>query len=160
MRSASGRSTAAPDYEEILDDSDIDAVLIASRNQHHAAQSLQALRAGKHVFVEKPMALTDAECRRSFERGGTNGQAAYCRIQSPLCTLLSRVKQALSRRSSPAVVTCRINSPGFPAAIGWPILSIGGAILGEACHFVDLMYWLLDAEPVECIGVFAANRQG
>ena len=61
-----------------------------------------------------------------------------------------RVKQALSRRSTPAVVKCRINSPGISgSATGWPISAIGGAILGEACHFVDLMYWLLDSEPVE-----------
>ena len=46
---------------ELLDDPEIDAVLIASRNAQHAPQALAALRAGKHVFVEKPMALTEAE---------------------------------------------------------------------------------------------------
>src|ERR1019366_1438533 len=56
-----GASYACSEYEEVLRDSEVDAVLIASRNQHHAAQALAALRAGKHVFVEKPMALTAEE---------------------------------------------------------------------------------------------------
>ena len=58
-----GAAYACSEYEEVLRDPQVDAVLIASRNQHHAAQSLAALRAGKHVFVEKPMALTAEECR-------------------------------------------------------------------------------------------------
>jgi len=59
-----GAAYCCTDYQEILDDRDIGAVLITSRNQHHAAQSIAALEAGKHVFVEKPMALTEEECRR------------------------------------------------------------------------------------------------
>ena len=51
------------DYDEILNDKDVDVVFIVTRNQHHAAQAIAALRAGKHVFVEKPMALTLDECR-------------------------------------------------------------------------------------------------
>jgi len=52
------------------------------------------------------------------------------------------------------VLNCRINSPGISGSYWMADPSIGGAILGEACHFVDLMYWLLDSEPVE---VFAAS---
>jgi predicted dehydrogenase len=58
------------------------------------------------------------------------------------------LKQALARRSAPAVVQCRINSPGISGAYWMADPAIGGAILGEACHFIDLMYWLLDSEPV------------
>ena len=58
------------------------------------------------------------------------------------------LKQNLARRSSPAVVQCRINSPGISGSYWMADPAIGGAILGEACHFIDLMYWLLDAEPV------------
>src|SRR5207237_514090 len=58
-----GAAYCASEYQAVLDDPTVDMVLIASRNQHHAAQALAALRAGKHVFVEKPMALTLEECR-------------------------------------------------------------------------------------------------
>jgi predicted dehydrogenase len=144
-----GAEYCCTDYKEILDDSDIDIVLIATRNQYHAAQSLQALRAGKHVFVEKPMALTEPECLDLIEAVEQTGKQLTVGFNRRFAPYYQRVKQALSRRSSPAVVTCRINSPGISGGYWMADMSIGGAILGEACHFVDLMYWLLDAEPVE-----------
>lgn len=58
------------------------------------------------------------------------------------------LKGNLQRRNSPAVVQCRINSPGISGSYWMADPAIGGAILGEACHFIDLMYWLLDSEPV------------
>ena len=68
-----GADYCASDYVEILKDPEIQAVVIVSRNQQHAAQALAALKAGKHVFVEKPMALTQEECRelsRAVEETG------------------------------------------------------------------------------------------
>src|SRR5712692_1708179 len=58
-------------------------------------------------------------------------------------------KRKLARRSGPAVINCRVNSPGIAGDYWMADHKIGGAIVGEACHFVDLMYWLLDSEPVE-----------
>src|SRR4030095_13875893 len=55
--------------------------------------------------------------------------------------------RALQKRTSTVVMKCRINSPGISGDYWMADPAIGGAILGEACHFVDLMYWLLDAEP-------------
>src|SRR5690606_35082326 len=63
-------------------------------------------------------------------------------------TFYKPLKEKLSRRSAPAVVNCRINSPGISGDYWMADPKIGGAILGEACHFVDLMYWLLGSEPV------------
>src|SRR4029077_10711374 len=57
-----GAEYCTSDYNEILSNPAIQVVVIVSRNQHHASQALAALRAGKHVFVEKPMALTEEEC--------------------------------------------------------------------------------------------------
>jgi predicted dehydrogenase len=143
-----GAAYASSDYEEVLRDPEVDAVLIASRNQHHAAQSLAALRAGKHVFVEKPMALTAEECRElcaAVEESGKHLTVGFNRRFAPF---YRELKENLKRRSSPAVVQCRINSPGISGSYWMADPAIGGAILGEACHFIDLMYWLLDAEPV------------
>jgi predicted dehydrogenase len=144
-----GAEYCCTEYEEILNDSNIDIVLIATRNQYHAAQSLAALRAGKHVFVEKPMALTEPECQELIEAVEQTGKQITVGFNRRFAPYYRRVKQALSRRSTPAVVTCRINSPGISGSYWMADISIGGAILGEACHFVDLMYWLLDSEPVE-----------
>lgn len=143
-----GASYCTTDYEEIYNDADVDVVLIASRNQLHAPQALAALEAGKHVFVEKPMALTLEECKQlkqAVEQSGRSLTVGFNRRFSPFYTPL---KQKLAGRSAPAVVQCRINSPGISGGYWMADPKIGGAILGEACHFVDLMYWLLDSEPV------------
>jgi predicted dehydrogenase len=143
-----GAAYACSEYDEILKDAQVDAVLIASRNQHHAAQSLAALRAGKHVFVEKPMALTADECRElcaAVEESGRHLTVGFNRRFAPY---YRELKDALARRTAPAVVQCRINSPGISGSYWMADPATGGAILGEACHFIDLMYWLLESEPV------------
>ena len=58
------------------------------------------------------------------------------------------LKRRLQGRTTPAVINCRVNSPGISGAYWMADPAIGGAIVGEACHFVDLMHWLLDAEPI------------
>lgn len=136
------------DYQQILDDKDVDAVLIVSRNQEHAAQALQALNAGKHVFVEKPMALTEQECHdlmAAVERTGKVLSVGFNRRFSPYYL---EQKKVFSKRPGPSIVSCRMNSPGISGNFWMADPAIGGAILGEACHFIDLMYWLLESEPV------------
>jgi predicted dehydrogenase len=59
------------------------------------------------------------------------------------------LKEQLAKRSGPAVLNCRINSPSISGAYWMADPALGGAILGEACHFIDLVYWLLDSEPLE-----------
>src|SRR5262249_22557351 len=89
-----GAAYACSEYEEVLKDKDVDAVLIASRNQYHAAQSLAALRAGKHVFVEKPMALTAEECRElsaAVEEAGRHLTVGFNRRFAPYYTELKKV---------------------------------------------------------------------
>ncbi len=139
---------ATTDYDEVLGDPNIDAVLITSRNQYHAAQAIAALRAGKHVFVEKPMAITEEECRQVMAAvEETNGQitVGFNRRFAPY---YRAVKDRMRRRSGPVVIHCRVNSPGISGGYWMADPAIGGAILGETCHFADLLYWLLEAEPV------------
>lgn len=143
-----GAAYCCTEYEEILKDPQIDAVLIASRNQHHAAQSLAALRAGKHVFVEKPMALTAEECRELCEAVTQSGKHLTVGFNRRFAPFYRGLKDNLKRRAAPAVVQCRINSPGISGSYWMADPAIGGAILGEACHFIDLMYWLLESEPL------------
>ena len=143
-----GAAYACSEYQQILDDRDIDVVLILSRNQQHAEQAEAALRAGKHVFLEKPMALTEPECRalsRAVEETGKLLTVGFNRRFAPFYV---EQKRMLSRRSGPAVVNCRVNSPGLSGTYWAAEAAHGGAILGEGCHFTDLLYWLLESEPV------------
>jgi predicted dehydrogenase len=143
-----GAGYCCSDYDELLKDRDIDVVFILSRNQHHASQAVAALEAGKHVFVEKPMALSRDECRmieRAVRKSGRQLTVGFNRRFAPFYV---EQKRCLTGRTAPVVVNCRVNSPGISGAYWMADPAIGGAILGEACHFVDLMHWLLDSEPV------------
>ena len=141
-----GASYCSSDLAEVLADPSVDAVLIASRNQEHAAQSEAALRAGKHVLVEKPMALTEDECQRLLAAVRETGRLLAVGFNRRFAPYYLDLKKALARRSGPAVISARVNSPGISGAYWMADPAIGGAILGEACHFTDLFYWLLDSE--------------
>ncbi|MGA7300897.1 MAG: Gfo/Idh/MocA family oxidoreductase, partial [Candidatus Sulfotelmatobacter sp.] len=144
-----GADYCASDYAEILKDPEIQAVVIVSRNQQHAAQALAALHAGKHVFVEKPMALTQEECRELFHAVEETRKQLTVGFNRRYAPTYLALKKQMAKCSGPAVLNCRINSPGISGSYWMADPASGGAILGEACHFVDLMYWLLDSEPVE-----------
>ena len=137
------------DYAEILKDPHVDAVLITSRNQYHGNQTAEALRAGKHVFVEKPMAITEEECRAVAAAAAEAGTFLSVGFNRRFAPDDRDLKKLLKGRSGPAVVHCRVNSPGISGTFWMADPAAGGAILGEACHFVDLMYWLLNSEPTQ-----------
>ena len=97
-----GADYCATDYQEILNDPAIAVVVITSRNQHHASQASSALRAGKHVFVEKPMAITEPECADLMEAVQAVGQAAHGRLQPPFCSVLPGCEEgALEAQRAP-----------------------------------------------------------
>jgi predicted dehydrogenase len=141
-----GAQYCCSDFDDMLGDKDVDAVFILTRNQFHAAQCVAALRAGKHVFVEKPMALTREECRLIEDAVRESGRQLTVGFNRRFAPFYKEQKARLQRRTNPVVISCRMNSPGISGAYWMADPSIGGAILGEACHFVDLMRWLTDAE--------------
>ena len=143
-----GAEYCASDYEEILRDPTIQAVVIVSRNPLHAPQALAALRAGKHVFIEKPMALTEDECRELWTAVEDSGKHLAVGFNRRFARSYVALQKQLAGRAGPAVLNCRVNSPGISGSYWMADPAMGGAILGEACHFVDLMYWLLESEPV------------
>lgn len=143
-----GASYCCTDYEEILKDPEIDVLLIASRNQEHCPQALAGLRAGKHVFLEKPMALTEEECRLLYHATEESGKHLAVGFNRRYAPLYVEMKRQLTGRAGPAVINCRINSPGISGSYWMADPAIGGAVVGEACHFADLLYWLLEAEPI------------
>ena len=142
-----GAKYSTSDYEEILTDADIDAILISSRHKEHAQQAIDALNAGKHVFIEKPMAVTVDECREIYKAVEKSGKRLMVGFNRRFAPFYVEMKNSLRGRTSPMVVSCRMNSPGIENS--WAAeKSHGGVVLGEGCHFVDLMYWLTESEPV------------
>ncbi|MFZ0063647.1 MAG: bi-domain-containing oxidoreductase [Pyrinomonadaceae bacterium] len=143
-----GASYFCSDYREILDDPEIDVVMVLSRNQHHFSQAFEALMAGKHVFVEKPMALTELECRKLYEAVVVSAKQLSVGFNRRFAPFYQDLKQSLGKRTGPAVINCRVSSPGISGSYWMADPSLGGAIIGEAVHFIDLMYWLLESEPI------------
>ncbi len=143
-----GADYCCSEYDEVLKDPNVDLVVIVSRNTQHASQALAALHAGKHVFLEKPMALTGDECRQLRDAVAESGKQLTVGFNRRFSPTYLGLKRQLVRRNGPAVLNLRVNSPGISGDYWMADPSTGGAILGEACHFVDLACWLLDSEPV------------
>jgi predicted dehydrogenase len=143
-----GAAVTTTDVASQLADPSVAAVVIGTRHHLHAAQTVQALEAGKHVFVEKPLAITRdqlAGVELAHARGGRVLMAGFNRRFAPLVTEL---KQRLGSRG-PLAMQYRVNAGTLPAG-SWirdPEVG-GGRIVGEACHFVDLMSHLCGALPV------------
>ena len=128
-----GAAYCTTEYEAILKDPNVHVVLIVSRNVQHASQALAALRAGKHVFVEKPMALTVEECRDLSRAVAETGKQLTVGFNRRFAPFYLPFKEHLSRRNGPAVISCRVNSPGISGEYWMADPALGGAILGEAC---------------------------
>ena len=134
------------DIRPVLEDSKVDAVDLCLPTHMHAAAAIQAVEAGKHVLVEKPMALTEDECQSLIAAVHETGCLLAVGFNRRFAPYYLDLKKALARRSGPAVLSARVNSPGISGSYWMADPAIGGAILGEACHFVDLFYWLLESE--------------
>ena len=153
-----GAEFASSDYAEVLDDAEIDAVIIATRHDLHAKMTLAALQAGKHVLVEKPLALfaseVDAleECVSSSRADGTPlVLTGYNRRFSAYANAL---RSALDGRSGPIVINYRMNAGYIPADHWVHGKQGGGRNLGEACHVYDLLVSLLGSD-IESVSVQA-----
>lgn len=143
-----GAQYCATDYREVLDDSDIDAVIIATRHDTHASIAMQALRAGKHVLVEKPLALQEAEVAEieAFYGDGADPRpvllTGFNRRFSPYA---ERIASLVKQRSNPMIINYRMNA-GYISLDHWVHSPEGGGRnRGEACHIYDLFTFLTGA---------------
>ena len=150
---------AAGSADEILGDEEIDAVVIATRHSSHAELAAAALRGGKAVFVEKPLALTEAELLEveAALDGGAPLMVGFNRRFAPLAV---RLRTELEGVETP-VLLARVNAGPLPEDhwLNDPEEG-GGRLLGEGCHFVDLLAHLAGAPPlgVQAVGVPSAQR--
>lgn len=133
-----GFSYAASSLEELTSDVETAAVVIATPHAEHAAQSAEALRAGKAVFVEKPLALGYGELRDVLDAAAAGPQlmVGFNRRFAPVTKF---VMDQLARTAGARVITMRVNAGRIPAKhwIHDPEVG-GGRLVGEVCHFIDL----------------------
>lgn len=138
---------ATTDYREVLNDHEINAVLIATRHDSHARIVCEALAAGKHVFVEKPLALSRVELQTVTEMLRAHPQQLMVGFNRRFSPHTQWIQKRLAGRSEPLAMTFTANAGAVPLD-SWvhDPLRGGGRIIGEACHFIDLMVHLTGSE--------------
>ncbi|MEU2422018.1 bi-domain-containing oxidoreductase [Streptomyces sp. NPDC007851] len=150
-----GFAEAATDLDAVLGDKSIDAVFVVTRHSSHAELTRRALLAGKSVFVEKPLALTEDELAGVLaaveESGNDRLQVGFNRRFAPL---LTEAKKHLGVRTGPASLRYLVNAGRLQQG-SWYLRqgTEGSRFEGEGGHFVDTASWLLDADPVSVYAV-------
>ncbi|HUK45962.1 MAG TPA: bi-domain-containing oxidoreductase, partial [Terriglobales bacterium] len=150
------------DEEQIFSDDSLNTVVIATRHHVHAAQIIRALESGKNVFCEKPLCLTEDELHAIQQ---AYSQAANSRLivgfNRRFAPMVVRMKTFLLNLGGPFTMTYRINAGQLPRDHWTTDPEIGGGrILGELCHFVDLLSFLCGSEPTAVDARSAASTRG
>ena len=140
---------ATSNEQDIFESKDINTVFIATPHNSHAKFTIQALKAGKNVFVEKPLAMNKEELdeiSEAFANSNANLMVGFNRRFAPVSVML---KDEFKGIGQPLVMNFRVNA-GFIPKDHWtqnPNIG-GGRIIGEMCHFIDLMQYFSGAKPV------------
>ncbi len=148
------------DAAEIIDDAETDAVLILTRHDTHAELAARALAAGKHVFVEKPLALTMAQLDQVEVTWGASGRSLMVGFNRRFAPLALRLKALFGERAQPLSIVYHVNV-GYRPPEHWlhhPAEG-GGVLLGEASHQIDFCSWLCGS-PITAIQALPIGGSG
>jgi polar amino acid transport system substrate-binding protein len=136
------------DAAAVIKDDETNLVMIATRHGSHAALAIEALGRGKHVFLEKPLALNDAELDGLLEAANASAGQLFVGFNRRFSPLAIRAKEVFAQRNAPLSILYRVNAGHVPRE-HWTQdeKEGGGRIIGEVCHFIDLMQFLTGAVP-------------
>lgn len=149
-----GFATLSTEPGTALNDEQVGVIVIATRHDSHASLAIRAIEAGKHVFVEKPLALTledleavqDALQRQWAAKAATQFCVGFNRRFAPLA---AEMRALLARSSGPKSVIYTVNAGATPSEHWTQVSAVGGGrIVGECCHFIDFLRFLVGS-PIE-----------
>jgi predicted dehydrogenase len=147
-----GAKYATTDYDEILRDKNVDAVLIATRHNLHAEMSIAALRVGKAVFVEKPMATCEEDLDKLVAAIQETGKPFMVGFNRRFSRYATEIKKHVTQRINPMIISYTMNAGYIPLDHWVHTEEGGGRIIGEACHIFDLFNYFID-EEIESVSV-------
>ncbi|MFE2968957.1 bi-domain-containing oxidoreductase [Streptomyces sp. NPDC059340] len=156
-----GFAQATTDLDAVLGDKSVDAVFVVTRHSSHAELTRQALLAGKTVFVEKPLALTEDELAGVLaaveESGNDRLQVGFNRRFAPL---LQEARERFGARTGPASLRYLVNAGKLQHG-SWYLQqgAEGSRFAGEGGHFIDTASWLLEADPVSVYATAAPGNE-
>jgi polar amino acid transport system substrate-binding protein len=153
-----GFAYCATDVSEILRDKETNVVVVATRHDSHARYVIDALKSGKHVFVEKPLAISAKQLLEIRKTHASLGASPSQYLMVGFNRRFSRpfvdMQEFFRGRTEPLVMTYRVNA-GTLAPTSWYLDDAQGSrVVGEGCHFIDCMTFLAGGPPVS---VFAES---
>jgi len=149
-----GFTHTTTDYKEILNDSEVDTVFITTRHNSHAKFVIESLRAGKNVFVEKPLAINNdqlEEIIEVYQELIRTGQASTLSVgfNRRFSPHTQAIKKALGDNPGVMNIVATMNAGFIPSKVWVHDLQVGGGrIIGEACHYMDLCVYLTGSEII------------
>lgn len=157
-----GAKRATSDYHEILKDDVVDLVMITTRHNLHAPMVLDALYAGKHVFVEKPLCLNQKELGEivtAYQMAQKNGVTLTVGFNRRFSSFAVKMKELAGKGVKNIIAT--MNAGFIPPEVWVHDLKTGGGrIIGEACHFIDLCSFLTDSIVTSvCMNAMGENPE-
>jgi len=144
-----GANHAATDYSNIIKDDNVDLVMVCTRHHLHAKMVIEALKAGKHVFVEKPLCLNKEELKEIIKTYNSINikslflTVGFNRRYSPYA---KRIKDIIKERINPMIINYRMNAGFIPKNHWIQTEQGGGRNIGEACHIYDLFNFFTESE--------------
>ncbi|HEX5707897.1 MAG TPA: bi-domain-containing oxidoreductase [Pyrinomonadaceae bacterium] len=157
-----GFARFASSADEVIEDTEVGLVVVATRHDSHAALARRALEAGKHVFVEKPLALDDEQLDEVLDAARSSEAMLMVGFNRRFSPHARAAREFFEGRRAPLSILYRVNAGRIPRT-HWTqdAREGGGRIVGEVCHFVDLMQFLTGAPPVRVYAerVAGANRE-
>lgn len=154
-----GFASCVSDGEQVIGDADTNLVVIATRHNSHASLATKALAAGKHVFVEKPLAMNDTELVAVIEAATDSSARLMVGFNRRFSPSAQHAREHFASRQSPLSILYRINA-GRIASDSWiqdPVEG-GGRIVGEVCHFIDLMHYLTGSVTTRVFAEAVSSR--
>ena len=156
-----GFEAATTDEAQVLQNPDVQCVFVVTRHNEHARQVIEAIRAGKHVFVEKPLCLSEeelAQIEQALADAGDHAPLLMVGFNRRFSPAAQVVRQHFEDAAAPLTVSIRFNAGAIPSDNWTQDETIGGGrIIGEACHAIDLATFLTGSCPVR---VFAESIGG
>lgn len=145
------------DYKKLLEDKDIDLIIIATPHNTHAKFAIEALDAGKHVYVEKPLAINMEQLEQVKEAYERNSQHLIVGFNRRFSPFAKWIKEQLQTDKFTTLIQYTINAGEIPKDhwINEPTVG-GGRIIGEVCHFIDFCRYLTGSK-IKNVSTFTIN---
>ncbi len=145
------------EYDDILKDHEIDLVMVTTRHDLHGPMVLKALHAGKHVFVEKPLALHEEEMEKveRFYDEHPDGPLLMVGFNRRFSPAMQTISSILANRTTPIIANYRMNAGYIPRDHWVHGPEGGGRNIGEACHIYDLFNCLTGTPQVEAVNAYS-----